>query len=280
MPATENVTTQDSGQQATATALPASQTQGQQTQTTDQSATQRTAADPNAGRQTEPRDQGLIRDLQSERKARQALELRIKELSDQQTARDQRLTHAIAGTTPVDAEEKQIREAFAQLYPGLAKLTDEQIGKLLALSEKAQTFEETSTHIWDKHSRQMIDSVIGKVAERLGGKDGKLSDRQRKAVVRFYVGEAEADENFLSRHTDGDPTLVDEVVNAFVEDWFEPARRSVTATEVQRTSRRVPRGNDRSVGITGKKPLDFKDEKAVADAMVESFRAHGGTFEG
>ena len=122
----------------------------------------------------------------------------------------------------------------------------------------------------------MLDSVIDGVLQKVGGDD--LTARQKKAIVRYYVGEAESDETFLTRHEQGDPTLVDEVVKAILEDWYEPARRSVTATEVQRTNRRVPRGADRSVGTTGKKKLDFKDQKAVEDAMVESFRSHGGQF--
>ena len=271
------------------------QTQGQQSSTSDtQTATQRTAADPNAGRQTDDRNQGIIRDLQNERRARQDLERRFKELQDTNTARDQRLTQAITGNPAVDAEEQQVREAFARLYPRLARLaselSDDQFEKLVNLADRAEGLEQTTNWQWEKHGKDMIDSVHTAVTDLIGG---ELSVRQKRTIGRAYADAAGAnnppDRNgqialtdeqaeFLQRHNSGDRTLVQEFAKQWIDDWFEPARRSVTATEVERTSRRVPRGGDRSVGTTPKKPIDFKDPKAVEDAMVESFRSHGGSF--
>ena len=292
MPEATIVQTPESGQPQQATQPQPTQTQP--TQPSDQTATQRTAADPNAGRQTDPRDQGLIRDLQTERKARQALEQQLKEFRESSAARDQRLTQAITGTPAEDAETQELRAALAKAFPRLAHLayemSDEQFGKFLGLADHADALEQTTNWQWERHSQTMIDSVHAEVQKALGG---ELSDRQKKRIARAYADEAGAgnplDGNgnplnitqeqvkFLQRHNAGDKTLVAEFVKQWLDDWYEPARRAVTATEVGR-QKRVPSGRDRSIGTQQKKPLDFKDEKAVADAMVESFRSHGGVF--
>jgi hypothetical protein len=92
-----------------------------------------------------------------------------------------------------------------------------------------------------------------------------------------YAKAAAADPEFLRRHEEGDPTLVKEFAKQWIEDWFEPARRKVTANEVGRT-RAVPGGRDRSVALNGGKKIDYTNPKAIEDAMVESFKSHGGTF--
>ena len=236
---------------------------------------QRPAADPNAGKPAD-RDAGVLRDLQAERQKRQQLETRLKQFEQQYAERDQRLREAVIGEKPEEAEQREIRERFYELFPWAKHFENQElVERLLGVAERADSLQETELASWTRHGRTMLDSVEGKIAEKVGG---KLSDRQKKQIARYYIGEVETSPEILKRHENGDPTLVDEIAAQLVEDWFEPARRSVTATEVERTNRRLPRGRDRSVGTTGKKKLDFKDEKAVADAMVESFRSHGGTF--
>ena len=236
---------------------------------------QRPAADPNAGKEA-VRDAAVLRDLQAERQKRQQLEARLKHFEQQYAERDQRLREAVIGERPEDTEAREIRERFYQLFPWARHFeSPELIERMLGVAEQADSLQETTLASWTRHGRTMLDSVEAKIAEKVGG---KLSDRQKKQIARYYVGEAETNPEILQRHENGDPTLVDEIASQIVEDWFEPARRSVTATEVERTNRRLPRGGDRSVGTTGKKKLDFKDEKAVADAMVESFRSNGGSF--
>lgn len=250
--------------------------QTQQTDKTQQASTQRPGAAKESG--DDARQRGILADLQKERQARQQLEKRLQEHERARSEQDRRIREAVIGEKPEEAEARQVREALYQLSPRLAKLdqlSDEQFEGLLNSIGVAETVEQSELRGWTKHGRQMLDSVSEKVAEKLGG---DLSERQRKALGRFYVGEAEADPAFLQRHEAGDPKLIEEVAQQFLEDWFEPARRSVTQTEVNRTSRRVPSGKDRGVVTQGKKKIDFKDPKAVEDAMVESYRSHGGQF--
>ena len=219
----------------------------------------------------------MLADLQRERRARQELETRFRNTEAQYTEAQRRVA-ALAGVNTPSAEEaeiEQVRAQFARIFPGLAKLTDAQIDKLLQTSTRTDTMEAAAVHHWESHGRAMVDSLTAEVSEALGG--GELTERQTKALARAYVAEAESDPEFLKRHERGDRALIKEFAKQWVEDWYEPARRRVTADAVNQ-QRRVPSGRDRNVSATPPKAIDFKNPKAVEDAMVESFRGHGGRF--
>lgn len=220
---------------------------------------------------------GLIADLQKERKARQELEKQVAAHTAELEARQRRI-QVLAGVNPQSDEEvelEQVRARVKQLFPVLGKLDEKQLENLLALSERAGGIEEATQHHWTAHATQMLDALQSAVAEEIGS---DLTDRQKKALARAYVAEAEANPEFLERHQAGDKKLVEEFAKAWIEDWFEPARKAVVTTEINR-QKRVPNGRDRSVQTTAPKKVDFKDPKAVEDAMVESFKSHGGRFE-
>jgi hypothetical protein len=178
--------------------------------------------------------------------------------------------------TPEDAEADEIRAKFGQLFPGLAKLTDEQITRLLAVADNAGNLQETTQHYWSGHGRAALGSLEEKVAEEIGG---ALTTRQQRALRSAFTYAVESDQALLERYAAGDQTLIDEFAAEWIEDWFKPAQRKVTQ-QVVAGQRRVPSGKDRSVGTTAPKQINFKDPKAVEDAMVASFKEHGGTFEG
>jgi hypothetical protein len=121
----------------------------------------------------------------------------------------------------------------------------------------------------------MVDSLVKEVSDAVGG---DLNERQIRSLSRAYVAEAESNPEFLQRHQRGDRTLIAEFAKQWMDDWFEPARRRATADAVN-GNRRVPSGRDRTVQTTPPKAVNFKDAKSVEDAMVESFRSHGGRFE-
>lgn len=222
------------------------------------------------------RTAGMLKDLQTERKNRQTLESQVATMRSELETATKRI-HALAGVNPPsqqDADEQAIKDALIKRFPVLAKLTDENLDKILGVAEKADSIEESNVRQWTNHARQMLDGVIGGVAKEIGG---TLTDRQKANLQTAYLRRAETDKAFYARHEQGDKTLIDEFVKEFVEDWFEPARRRVTADEQSRR-RRVPSARDRStIGGEGKK-IDFNNPKAVEDAMVESFRSHGGSF--
>jgi hypothetical protein len=222
------------------------------------------------------KQKGILADLQKERKARQAFERQFTEITARLAERDRQI-QALTGAkspSPQDAEVDEIRGLFARVYPGLAKLDDQQVERLLKLADNASGLEETTSHYWRDHGERMLTAVEEAVANEFGG---KLSQRQQQALNSAYVYAIENNQELAERHLASDKTLADEFAKNWVEDWLEPARRKVTATEIDR-QRRVPSGRDRSMVSTGAKKIDFTNPKAVEDAMVASFKEHGGTF--
>lgn len=183
---------------------------------------------------------------------------------------------ALAGVqqkAPEELEVEEVKAHFAKLYPGLAKLTDDQIERLLSVAESADRIEQTTNNYWQKHGRQMINDAGEAIADKLGG--GNLNERQIRRVARDYIAFVE-EKQAIDRHEAGDQKLIEEFVKEFLEDWQEPIRRSVTSRETG--NRPVPSGRGRQLPPTGKKKVDHNNPKAVEDAMVASFLEHGGQF--
>jgi hypothetical protein len=244
--------------------------------------TQTPNPEPKPGVQTGETDadrrfRGIQADLQNERKARQRAEQQFR---DTQTSLDaeRKRVQALAGLEPkseADITSEAVKQRFAQLFPGLAKLDEAAIERILQVANDADNLQSATQHHWTTHGAMMLDAVTEGLADSLGG---KLSDRQAAAIKRAYVQEAEDNPDFLKRHERGDRTLVDEFVKQWVADWIEPARR-ININEQVNQQRRVPNSSGRrDVTATAPKPIDYKNPKAVEDAMVESFRQHGGKF--
>lgn len=236
-----------------------------------------TPARPAGNAADDEQRRGMLADLQKERTARQAAERRAAQ-HETDLATERRRIQALVGANPKSTEDTEIdaiRARFAQVFPGLSKLSDVQIEKLLATAERGDSLEEATQHHWQTHGRQMLSSVVTDLSDAIGG---DLTERQQKQVKQAFARQAEEDPAFLARYESGDPTLVKEFVKQFVEDWFKPALRQVTAGALGQ-QRRVPNGNGRSVtpGATAKK-IDFNKPKDVEDAMVEAFARHGGSF--
>ncbi len=232
-----------------------------------------TAGDADADK----RFKGIQTDLQNERKARQQFQQQFNQVQGA-LASAQRQIQALTGTLPkseADAEAEVVRDRLLKIFPALGKLDDEKLDRLLGIADQADSLTEATTNHWTNHGRQMLTSLTSKLSEVLGG---KLTDRQANAIKRAYVQEAEANPEFLARHEQADPKLIEEFVQQWAEDWIDPARRIVTNQEVNR-NRRVPNGRG-GRDVTGGQPkkIDFKDTKAVEDALVASFKEHGGSF--
>lgn len=166
-----------------------------------------------------PRDAGILRDLQAERKARQDRETRIQALETQLALAEKR-TRALAGVEPRsqdDADADEVRQRFTALFPGLAKLNDaDMLAKLESLLQNADVHADTTKRYWADRATQMTGAVVDKVAKEFGG---QLSDRQIKQIRSAYAAAAESDPEFLARHEQGDPKLIEEFAAQWVEDW-------------------------------------------------------------
>lgn len=270
-------TSTGTGEQQTQQQTQTPPVEGQQQQQTQQTASppQRPGTGQTAG--DDRRIAGLTADLQKERRARQQFERQFQEHQTRLAERDRQIAALTSTRTPSteEAEIAEVRKQFAKIFPKLAGLTDEQIDKMLTASTSAEQIQQTTDHYWQSHGRNMTDRLLEEVATELGG---ELSARQKNVLVAAYIQEAENNPEFLEKHERGDIAQVKQFAKDYVSDWFTAAQRKVTATEVNR-NRPVPRSGDRSVTpAAGQKKIDFKNPKAVEDAMVASFTSHGGTF--
>lgn len=222
----------------------------------------------------DPRYKGTIADLQKERGKRQEFERKLQEFQTQLDER-QRQIEALTGVKKPSKEEadiEQVRERMIQLFPGLARLSSEDMAeKIDQIIAQGEQLSAANTNYWTRHGAEMLGSVHAEIAKELGD----LSDRQKKRINAAYVAEAEADPNFLARHDKGDKTLIAEFVKNYLDDFVEPVKRKVTASEAGRY-RPVPSGRERSVPMQGDKPIDVKDDKAVMDLIVGSRKGQFG----
>lgn len=227
----------------------------------------------------DPRIKGLLADLQKERAARQRFE------NDHRTTaaeleRERKRVLALSGINPRSKEQEDedlIRERLNRLYPGLAELTPEDLKALREARGQMDEIRNATTGQWKAHGQKMLTAVTTAAQKGLGG--GKLSDRQSARIQQAYVEEARSNPDFLARHEAGDPGLVDEFVNGWLEDFAEPARRSALQQETLSARRpRVPGGKDRSIVGANDKPIDVKDDTAVGDLLVKGFKERGGQF--
>ena len=223
---------------------------------------------------------GFIADLKKEREQRQRIDTERQKYQSELEVERKRVL-ALSGVTPrrpEEQEDEEIKAAFAAKFPHLAELTAEDVKELRALKEDRSRFQEATNNHWANHGRRMIGSAQEQIADSLGG---ELTDRQRSRIAREYIAfvEENAANGALDRHEAADETFVQEFVKQFLGDWQESVRRSITTNEVAR-NRPVPSGRGRNVNIGGQKKIDFKDPKAVEDAMVAAFKDHGGSFTG
>jgi len=226
---------------------------------------------------------GLIGETQKERQARQRLEGELTSLRSQHELAQKRI-QSLAGINPKsdqESEDEAIRQAFADKFPDLASLTKEDIEALRNVGTQTASLKASQDAMWKKHTIQVLGSIHTKVAERLNADVKDITERQKSSLRREYLAFIEenqyAGKDYISRHEDGDESLFDEFVDAYMKDWEDPIRRKVTSTEINR-SRPLPSGKGRSIATSGATKIDFTNEKNVQDAAVDAFLSGGGRF--
>lgn len=279
---------QSTGQQTQQTEQQTQQTQQQtqQGQQTGQTGQQNTTQNPastgnNSGETWEREKRGLIGETQRERAARKDAEQKFATLQAQYETATKRI-NALAGINPKsqsETEDEEIKAAFAAKFPHLAQLTEEDIQAIRETRQQTTQLKASTDAMWKRHTNQVLTSLNSSVAERLGG--GDLSAKQKDTLRREYIAYIEAGQadgkDMISRHEAADETLIEEFVTAYLNEWQEPIRRSVTSTEINRT-RPLPNGKGRTIATQQPKKIDYSDNKAVENAAVEVFLANGGAF--
>jgi hypothetical protein len=217
----------------------------------------------------------------------------------EQNALAEKRTRALAGLEPEDPKAKdteEIKAALTAMFPQLKAidgLTPEQLQEVL---EAAQTARSSSEKTWARHASGMLNDLESQVAEKIGS--DKLTPTQSKSLKRAYREEAAqsvqdrkaamergerntletlaTDNDFLARHEAGDKALLKEFAQAYLADWFEPARRSVAAQQARRFNRVVPRGErTRQIPAQGAPQVDYNNEADFKKALIAA-RSGGG----
>lgn len=207
---------------------------------------------------------------------------------------ERKRTRALAGLEPEDPKAKdteEIKAALLGMFPGLSAIQNLTPDQLQEVMEAAQTARNSSQSSWARHAATMLNDLESDVAQQIGAVDGKLTPTQKRNLQRSYREEAQqsvierqaamkrgeretletlpSDNDFLARHEAGDKTLLKEFAKAFLGDWFEPARRSVTAQQARRSMRPVPRGErSRQIPAAGAPKVDLNNKDDFKKALL------------
>jgi hypothetical protein len=150
----------------------------------------------------------------------------------------------IPGQAPeVPQEVRQAREAFAQVFPGLAQL-ETLAGRLqemmTTLDQGGQPFD--FSHLarvpqiaqgdqarWEQHGAQTLDSIYSDLAADYGA--DTLTPRQQQAVGREFMAWLEEDQTGarVTRYTRADQTLRTEFLTEYRNGFVNPFRRTADA---------------------------------------------------
>ena len=141
----------------------------------------------------------------------------------------QQLQALVGVTPPQNPEVDAVRNQFAQLYPGLAKMED-RAAQLEALLERAGDLESQNEHYWQSYGRQTMDRLFQKANESLGV---PLTDDSRRQLHSAFVGYVQASAERSERYA-SDPAIVDDFWKEFTASFIDPIRRNAAAGTIAR----------------------------------------------
>lgn len=148
----------------------------------------------------------------------------------------ERKWNALVGITPpADPEVETVRQQFARLYPGLAKLED-RANDLMGVVDKAGDLESQTSHYWQSYGRQSVDRLFSAAEASLGT---PLSAEGKRVLHSSFTGFVSQSPELIERYAN-DPTLVEEFVKMFTSSFIDPARRAASATVVGRAPGALP----------------------------------------
>lgn len=216
-----------------------------------------------------------------------------------QLERESGRVRALAGVEkqdPKEQEKEELRNIIYELAPELGALkglTREQLQEVMDAAKSARGASQAS---WERHALGMLGELDTEAADILEVE--KLTPTQQNSLRRAYREAAQdalqtraaamqrgerdtletiaSDRDFVARHEAGDKALVKEFVKAYLDDWYEPARRAVTTSQQRRQFRPVPRGErTRQLPAGGEKKYDLNKDDEFQKALLEA-RASGG----
>lgn len=211
---------------------------------------------------------------------------------------ERKRVRALSGVEPRNPQEEEaneVRQAVLKLFPNLELLEGLSKEQLDEVRDAAKTARQASAATWERHTTSLLNDLYGEAADKLGVE--KLSESQEKRLKNAYRdsaaecleerraavkrGEREdvqtqrGDADFIARHESGDKTFLKDFVKAYLDDFYEPAKRSVNVANARRNMRPVPRGErSRSILTQGAEQLDLTNDEQFKKAMAQA-RAKG-----
>lgn len=153
-----------------------------------------------------------------------------------ETERYQAQLRALVGVTPpANPEVDAVREQFAKLYPGLAKM-EAKAAEMEALLERGGDLEAQNNHYWQSYGRQTMDRLFSGTETALGG---ALTEEGKRQLHASFVGFVGSSPELTARYA-SDPTIVDDFVRQFTSNFIDPVRRAASAGVVARAPGALP----------------------------------------
>lgn len=176
------------------------------------------------------------------------------------TQMENQLRALVGASPPANPEVDAVRQQFAQLYPGLARM-EEQSERLMGVLDRSGDLETQTNHYWQSYGRQTMNRLFEKANESLGSPLDEAGKRQLHAAFTGYVSQSP---ELTARYTN-DPTLVDEFWNAFTSSFVNPARRATSASIMDRTAGPLPSDTPGGQPALSQVPkLDGLDQRTAA----------------
>lgn len=181
--------------------------------------------------------------------------------------------HALVGVQPPqNPEVDQVRQQFAQLYPGLAKM-EERSAQLEELLSRSGDLETQTSHYWQTYGRQTMDRLFEHAATSLGS---PLTEEGKRALHSSFVGFVQSSPEMQNRYA-SDPSMVEDFWKAFSSSFIDPVRRSASATVSGRAAVNLPQDTPSGAprAIPGPQPKDLDERAGAAWAQYQQLKGQG-----
>lgn len=212
------------------------------------------------------------------REAREAAERQMQEryaaqieAARREAEQYKRQLHSLVGVQPpVNPEIETVRQQFAQLYPGLAKL-EEKGEDILGVLDRMEELSRQSDLFWQDRGRSATDRLYSHAAKSLGVQE--LPDEAKRTLLNSFIGFVQSSPEMSARY-ENDPSIVEDFWKVFSSSFIDPVRRNAATNVMGRVPSGIPQdtpsGAPRATPAPQMGSLD--DRSSIAWQMYEQNR--------
>ena len=168
---------------------------------------------------------------------------------------------------PADPEAEVVRQQFAKLYPGLAKLEAKQ-AELEKLLEHSGDYDSQLSHYWSSYGQSSVDRLFALAAESYGVQS--LPEETKRILYATFSGFVNSSPEIENRYAT-DPKFVDEYWRAIQFSLIDPARRTASAQVLSRVPGNLPQDTPSGAVRTSSPAPQPKDLDERASQMWALF---------